>query len=162
VQSNGSTAVTVTYDPLPGYSGWSLFCFQARDSLTLATSSQSCINLNITVDAKPFISARASTFQVQTPLNSLHPGPHNQTPNTKWLVVVSLQSPEGLLFVRCPVISFHVMLFTLFCTQRSPPFPRSRPAPEDLHLNPLLGIGDGIQIARGSTARGYCQRLQAS
>jgi len=63
-QSNGSTVVTITYDPLPGYSGWSLFCFQARDSVTLATSSQACINLNITVDAKPFISARASTFQV--------------------------------------------------------------------------------------------------
>jgi hypothetical protein len=83
-----------------------------------------------------------------------------RTPSGWWLYTSKAQ--RAFFFVRCPVISLFVMLVTLFCTQRSPPFPQSHPAPEDLHSNPLLGIGNGLQIARGSTARGYCQRLQAS
>lgn len=46
--------------------------------VTKATSPQSCINLNVTVDAKPFISARASTFQVRNP-RPLHSTPCTRT-----------------------------------------------------------------------------------
>lgn len=63
-QGNGTAGVVVTYDPLPGYAGWTVFCFAARNSITLVSSPPACINLNVTVDAQPLISARAETFQV--------------------------------------------------------------------------------------------------
>jgi len=61
---NGSLAATLSVSPPLGYEGWTAMCFSVMFRGQYNASTQGCINMNISADAKPIISATAPDFQV--------------------------------------------------------------------------------------------------
>mmetsp|Transcript_27556 Transcript_27556/g.69536 ORF Transcript_27556/g.69536 Transcript_27556/m.69536 type:complete len:630 (+) Transcript_27556:72-1961(+) len=66
VQGNGTVDARLSFSPPVGYEGWTAVCFSVEVQGATNVSTQACINLNVTQDAAPVVSATAPQFQVSS------------------------------------------------------------------------------------------------
>uniref|UniRef100_A0A6U4VFF1 LysM domain-containing protein n=2 Tax=Hemiselmis andersenii TaxID=464988 RepID=A0A6U4VFF1_HEMAN len=66
LQGNGTLTATLSVSPQLGYEGWMALCFSVEFQGLSNVSSMGCINMNVTQDAAPVISASAAQFQVSS------------------------------------------------------------------------------------------------